>query len=139
MLNAVGRTADGRPLIMVGMTGETITRLMAAEPVPLDIHEKRFGVPPLQILLVAARDEITILHQLRSSGMVPPCCPNHGTACVEPDERCCLECAESTHDDHPIGVTCVLDDPRPQAAKVTPGDTSAALPLRGGPSTLGRG
>lgn len=111
MLNALGRASDGRPLIMLGLTGENITRLMAAEPILLDMHDDRFGVAPTQIMIVAARDEHILAAQLRSSGLMPACCSSHGAVCVTPAERCCRACPEATHGDHPLGVHCVLDAP----------------------------
>lgn len=106
---------------MIGMTGETITRLMAAEPVLLNMHNPRFGVPDMQVMLVAARDELTIMHQLRSSGLMPPCCRRHARTCVAPDQRCCRECSEATHPDHPLGVRCVAAETADEAANIPQG------------------
>lgn len=46
MLKARGQTGDGTPLVVIGLSGENMTRLMAKEPIQFDLAE--LGLPPTQ-------------------------------------------------------------------------------------------
>lgn len=37
MIKATGRTGDGRPFVLLGLSGENVTRLMADEPITVDL------------------------------------------------------------------------------------------------------
>lgn len=113
MLNAAGRTSDGRPLLMLGLTGENITRLMAGEPIYLEAKAPTYGLPAMQVMICGAKTELDLIDGLRSSGLVPPCCPDHNHHCEPPSELCCGQCTEGVHPDHPRGVLCVLDPKSP--------------------------
>lgn len=116
MLNAAGRTADGRPLLMLGLSGENMTRLMAGEPIILEAE--KFGLDPMQVLICGGRTEHDILDRLRSHHLIPPCCDMHNHNCEPPSELCCEECTEGVHPNHPLGVRCVLDPlPAPGAER----------------------
>jgi hypothetical protein len=109
VLSAAGRLG-GKPLLVLGLSGENVARLYAAEPIIVDAAE--LGLPALQVMLLAGRDEHTLLQQLRSHGLVPACCPAHSATCAPPAQLCCAHCPETTHPDHAPGVRCVLDRPR---------------------------
>ncbi len=70
MIKATGRTGDGKPLVVLGLSGENMTRLMADEPIPVDLGE--LGLPPMQVLLVGGRTEQAIVEQLKSVGLLAP-------------------------------------------------------------------
>ena len=69
MLKASGRTADGKPLLIVGLSGENMTRLMADEPIRLDIAQ--LGLPDVVVLIVGGRTENAIAERLTSLGWLP--------------------------------------------------------------------
>lgn len=64
MIKAVIQTVSG-PAVILGLSGENITRLMADEPILLDLAE--VGLPPQQIVIIAGRTEgdlATDVHEL---------------------------------------------------------------------------
>lgn len=70
MLKASGRAGDGRPLVILGLSGENMTRLMADEPIEFDLVD--LGLPPTQVVIVGGRTEDDIAEQLRGRGLLPP-------------------------------------------------------------------
>lgn len=66
MIKASGRTGDGRPLAILGLSGENVTRLMAGEPMVLELRE--LGLPDVQVLLVGGRTEGDITAALYAVG-----------------------------------------------------------------------
>lgn len=52
-----------KPLLVLGLSGENMTRLMANEPVLLDTAA--LGLPPMKIVIVGGRTEDSILADLR--------------------------------------------------------------------------
>lgn len=61
----------GRPALVLGLSGENVTRLMAGEPCLVDTASIRGGqveLPVLRVLLVGGRTEQTILAELQSAG-----------------------------------------------------------------------
>jgi hypothetical protein len=55
MLKAAGRTASGRPLIVLGLTGENMARLMAGEPMLVHAHTLGKGFPELTAVIVGGK------------------------------------------------------------------------------------
>lgn len=70
MIKAMGRTGDGQPLVLLGLSGENVTRLMADEPIKVDLAQ--MGGPPILILLVGGRTEDEITRRLVDAGLLPP-------------------------------------------------------------------
>ena len=68
MIKALGRTGDGRPLLILGLSGESVTRLMADEPIAFDLAV--MGLPACQLGIVGGRSEYAIMDQLRDVGLV---------------------------------------------------------------------
>lgn len=68
MIKAAGRGPGGRPLLLLGLSGENMTRLMADEPVMVDAAE--LGVGDVMVLLVGGRTEDDIVRKLTEAGMV---------------------------------------------------------------------
>lgn len=63
MIRAQAETKDGRRLVILGLSGENITRLMAKEPIVVDLAE--LGVPGGAVVsIIAARTEADILKDL---------------------------------------------------------------------------
>lgn len=68
MIKAQGRTGDGRPLVVIGLSGENVTRLMANEPILFDLAE--LGLPTTQVLIVGGRTETDILADLTANELI---------------------------------------------------------------------
>lgn len=68
MIKATGRTGDGRPIVLLGLSGENVTRLMAEEPIRFDLAE--LGLPPTVVVIVGGRTEDAITEKLTKVGLV---------------------------------------------------------------------
>ncbi len=68
MIKAVGATGDGQPLLVLGLSGENMTRLMAKEPIVLDLDT--LGLPGVRVLIVGGRTEDDILADLRAHNLL---------------------------------------------------------------------
>ena len=62
MIKAVLRESTGVPVAVLGLSGENMTRLMAGEPIVVQLAE--LGLPPMKILLMGGRTEETIAAEL---------------------------------------------------------------------------
>ena len=68
MIKAV-REMNGRPLLILGLSGENMTRLMADEPIKFDARQLGLDI---EVLIVGGRTEDAILQQLRQVGLIGP-------------------------------------------------------------------
>lgn len=68
MIKATGRTGNGLPLLALGLSGETVTRLMANEPIALNLAD--MGLPAVAVLIVGGRTDEDITDQLRAHGLL---------------------------------------------------------------------
>lgn len=68
MIKAVGRNALGTPMIILGLSGENMARLMAGEPIRVDPRE--LGLQYLDIVIVGGRTEEDIAQQLSDAGLI---------------------------------------------------------------------
>ncbi|MBO2461750.1 hypothetical protein [Actinomadura violacea] len=59
---------DGRPLVILGLSGENVTRLAAGEPIIVDMAE--MGLPPMEVAIIYGRTEQVILENLRKDGAI---------------------------------------------------------------------
>lgn len=98
MIKAVLRTALGQPVILLGLSGENVTRLMADEPIKINLAE--LGLPPLQIAIVGGRTEDDIAQQLGTNyGPLPFLCPRCRRTSHHPDDKrygYCAHCHDYT-------------------------------------------
>jgi hypothetical protein len=86
MIKAIVRTAGGQPTVLLGLSGENITRLMAGEPIALSLTE--LGLPPLHIAIIGGRTETDIIHQLEQQyGPLPFTCPRCHRTSHHPKDR----------------------------------------------------
>lgn len=69
MIKGIGK-ADGRPLLLLGLSGENMTRLMADEPIRFDLAE--LGLPSMVVLIVGGRTEDAITDKLYEVGLLEP-------------------------------------------------------------------
>lgn len=59
----------GKPLVVLGLSGENVTRLMAGEPILLNLAE--LGLPAQQIAIMGGRTEADIAAELRRASKTP--------------------------------------------------------------------
>lgn len=64
MIKAVARDAFGQPLVILGLSGENMTRLMADEPILINLADLDPGLPRLRVAIVGGRTEDAIAAQL---------------------------------------------------------------------------
>lgn len=70
MIKAAGRTGDGTPLLLLGVSGENVTRLAAGEPILIRSDEmKLLGMPAMQLIICYGRTEAAIMEELEKSGL----------------------------------------------------------------------
>jgi hypothetical protein len=72
VIKATSKMKDGRPMLLLGLSGENLTRLMANEPISVDVGQLGDGMPQMQIVLLAGKTEEEIAEQLRSAGLIGP-------------------------------------------------------------------
>lgn len=61
MIKAAGQL-NGKPLLVIGLSGENIARLMSDEPIIFDTGP--FGLPALSVLIVGGKTEDDIARDL---------------------------------------------------------------------------
>lgn len=70
VIKASGRTGLGVPLLLLGLSGENVTRLAAGEPIRIPAAElRRLGLPQLEVVICYGRTEQDIVDELRSHGV----------------------------------------------------------------------
>lgn len=70
MIKAAGTTGLGSPLLMLGLSGENVTRLAAGEPIRITVPQmQQLGLPPMEIVIHYGHTEQDILDELKSHGV----------------------------------------------------------------------
>ena len=70
MIKAAGKTGAGVPLLLLGLTGENVTRLAAGEPIRIPAaHLAGLGLPPVEIVIHYGRDDQVVLADLAAHGV----------------------------------------------------------------------
>lgn len=73
MFKAAGRTAAGLPLLILGVSGENVTRMAAGEPLRVPAsHLAALGLPPMEIGICYGRTEQDIVTSLTEAGLIRP-------------------------------------------------------------------
>jgi len=78
VIRARGTTADGRPLILLGLSDENLRRLREGgdegwgEPIAFRLDSLGGGLPPASVIIMAGPDEETMRDRLASCGLRPP-------------------------------------------------------------------
>lgn len=86
MIKALLRDSLGRTVVLLGLSGENVTRLMADEPIKINLAE--LGLPPLQIAIVGGHTEADITTQLEQHyGPLPFTCPRCRRTSHHPDDK----------------------------------------------------
>jgi hypothetical protein len=68
VIKAVGRTGAGQPLLVLGLSGENMTRLMADEPILIRMAD--VGLPDCVVAIVGGRTEDAIAEALEEGGLL---------------------------------------------------------------------
>jgi hypothetical protein len=80
MIKAAGRTGTGVPLLILGLSGENVTRLAAGEPIRVPAADmQRMGLPAIETVIHYGRTEQDILDGFRAHGLIPAEDPAAGT------------------------------------------------------------
>ena len=66
MIKASGQNAFGQPLLILGLSGESITRIVADEPIWIKYREMyRMGLPAVEIVITYRKTEEEIINILQ--------------------------------------------------------------------------
>lgn len=70
MIKAAGKTGLGLPLLLLGLSGENVTRLAAGEPIRIQAgHLAQLGLPQMEIVICYGRTEQDIADEIRAHGV----------------------------------------------------------------------
>jgi hypothetical protein len=70
VIKASGRTGLGEPLLILGLSGENVTRLAAGEPIHIPSPQlAAMGLPPMVVAICYGRTEQAILAEMREHGL----------------------------------------------------------------------
>lgn len=69
MIKARGRTGDGRPVVLLGLSGENVARLVADEPIVFDLAQ--LGLGPCRVVILYGRTEEEIAGWLERRRVAP--------------------------------------------------------------------
>jgi hypothetical protein len=72
VIKAAGKTGLGVPLLLLGLSGENVTRLAAGEPIHISAAQMReLGLPQIKIIIHYGRTEQDILDEMKAHGVGP--------------------------------------------------------------------
>jgi len=69
VIKARGATPLGVPVVILGLTGENVTRLTAGEPIRFNLSD--LGLPPCLVVICYGRTEEAITRDLESHRLLP--------------------------------------------------------------------
>jgi hypothetical protein len=70
VIKATGKTGLGLPLLLLGLSGENVTRLAAGEPIRVSAqHMAELGLPQMEVVIHYGRTEAAILDDLEAHGV----------------------------------------------------------------------
>ena len=70
MIKAAGKTGLGLPLLLLGLSGENVTRLAAGEPIRISAAQMAgLGLPQMEVVIHYGRTEDDILAELKAHGV----------------------------------------------------------------------
>jgi len=71
MIKAAGRTGLGVPLLVLGLSGENVTRLAAGEPIRITAQQlAALGLPQMEVVIHYGRTEEDIVRELKAHGLL---------------------------------------------------------------------
>jgi hypothetical protein len=81
MIKAAGRTGLGLPLLLLGLSGENVTRLAAGEPIRIPAAQMAaLGLPQMEVVIHYGRTEDDIVEELKAHGIAQGETPAPDTA-----------------------------------------------------------
>lgn len=70
MIKAAGKTALGLPVLLLGLSGENVTRLAAGEPIRISPQAmSQLGLPQMEVVIHYGRTEDDIVAELKAHGV----------------------------------------------------------------------
>lgn len=60
---------DGAPIVILGITDENVTRLLAGDPIGLDLSE--LELPSIKVFVFHGKDEQALMEKFEEQGLVP--------------------------------------------------------------------
>lgn len=70
MIKAGGQAATGEPLLLLGLSGENVSRLTAGEPIYIEPRQlEELDLPPMAVVLVYGRTEAELQAGLQANGI----------------------------------------------------------------------
>ena len=70
MIKAAGKTSLGLPVLLLGLSGENVTRLAAGEPIRVSAtHMAELGMPQIEVVIHYGKTEDDILGELKAHGI----------------------------------------------------------------------
>lgn len=67
MIKARSTTGFGTPLLFLGLSGENVTRLVAAEPIRITAGDmQRLGLPAIEIVIHYGKTEQSIVDEIQA-------------------------------------------------------------------------
>jgi len=70
MIKGAGKTGLGLPLLLLGLSGENVTRLAAGEPIRVSAaHMAELGLPQMEVVIHYGRTEQDVLDDLEAHGV----------------------------------------------------------------------
>lgn len=67
MIKARGVTSKGQDVVLIGLSGENITRMMGDEPLRFNLSE--LGLPSIYVVIVSRTREEDIVKYLNDNGL----------------------------------------------------------------------
>jgi hypothetical protein len=72
MIKATSKMKDGRPLLLLELSGENITRMLSTEPIKVNVGQLGDDMPEMEIVIFGGRTEEDLANQLKAAGLIGP-------------------------------------------------------------------
>lgn len=70
MIKGRGETKTGEPLLLIGLSHENLSRLVADEPILFDTGP--LGLPPMKVAIMAGKTEAEIARHFKTAQVIGP-------------------------------------------------------------------
>jgi hypothetical protein len=85
VIKGMASRPDGTRILVLGLSGENVTRLAAGEPMHIAAAElAAMGFQSFEVVITYGKTDQVIVDQLRTAGLMPPGTPVHN-ACADPN------------------------------------------------------
>jgi hypothetical protein len=87
VIKGVLTKADGTPILLLGVTGESVTRIVAGEPIRVAADEvEAMSLPRVEVVIMYGKTHQDVVDQLRAAGLMASGEPVLN-ACTDPNCR----------------------------------------------------